>query len=77
MLAAAPLLYQCAVATFRAEWGETEAMREGSPPAAPLAHWAEAGVTEFDYEGGMDGWMDGEVCVSEKSDDAETLLYIE
>lgn len=65
MLAAAPLLYQCAVARFRAEWGETEAggreMREGSPPAAPLAHWAEAGVTEFDYEGGMDGWM--EKCV--------------
>lgn len=28
--------------------GETE-MREGSLPPAPLAHWADAGVTEFDY----------------------------
>jgi len=53
---AGPLLYQCAVDRLRAgsEWGsvwgggerETE-MREGSL-TAPLAHWADAGVTEFD-----------------------------
>lgn len=31
------------------EGGRDREMREGSLPTAPLAHWADAGVTEFDY----------------------------
>lgn len=48
----APLSVHCRQSQSRGrerEEGRDTAMREGSPLTAPLAHWADAGVTEFDY----------------------------